>query len=452
MKVNDGDKPFVLSGIIYAGLFVLLGMSSSSYAVLTASTANTIQGTAPGFKTTSGANKLGFVVNGTFYSEHSGNIASGEDKTFSGYLSLSDFAVKSLATTDFTVVDDYLDGDNDGANSTTPFSVGTTSYSWQDASGAEIPQTAYSNMIGCGSGYSMPLTLTIKMSNVQVHSEYGDPRSSAATTLTKSYQINIDSYSGVCYVKPNSMVSYPETQWVGMNATGVFTAWNNMNNTSRHIDNGGGYSPDFVPNQGFKAGPTVSANAFPTTGFPGARFQLVMSGAQTDYSYTVPTNPGSGVVVDATGFVTLNSKPTGAVTVRATLKTDTSVFHDYTFNPTMVWAVPQTGTANWATSSTKCGGATNVLTRAELTNSPRNVSPQGWDYVANYYTRAIDGSIFGEWGRTDNISYPSSQWADSYYWTQDIYTTEYSGQFIVHSYSGPVYYAGNVSIYIACRG
>lgn len=439
MKVNHrdigGDKPFVLSGIIYAGLFVLLGMSSSSYAVLTARTANTIQGVAPSFKSTvdENANKLGFAVNGTFYSEHSENIASGTAKTFSGYLSLSDFAVKSLAATDFTVADDYLDGDNDGANSTVPFSVGTTSYSWQDASGAEIPQTNYDDVIGCGSDYSMPLILTIQTPDVQVHSEYGDPRSSAATILTKSYLINIDSYSGICFVKPRSLKSVPKSL------------------------NGGGYTTDFDPVNGFKASPTVSSANFPTTGFSGAEFQLVMSGAQTDYSYTVPTNPGSGVEVNENGFVTLNSKPTGAVTVRATLKTDTLVFYDYTFNPTTVWAVPQTGKDYWVTSLAKCGEATNVLTRAELTNSPMNVAPPSWVYVDNFYTRAIKGGVFGEWGNTGSNIYSGSNWPDTgsnpFYWTPEKHDGKDGIEFwfVVRPYDGLVSYSSS-SCFIACRG
>jgi hypothetical protein len=80
---------------------------------------------------------------------------------------------------------------------------------------------------------------------------------------------------------------------------------------------------------------------FPTTGFPGAKFQLVMAGAQTDYRYQIINNPGGGASIDENGMVKLTSKPMGTVTVKAILKRNPSVSYDYSFNPTSVWTIPQ---------------------------------------------------------------------------------------------------------------
>ncbi|KDN11200.1 MULTISPECIES: hypothetical protein [unclassified Gilliamella] len=56
----------------------------------------------------------------------------------------------------------------------------------------------------------MPLKLIIK-TNVSAHSAYGIPDKGEQITLAKTYQIAPK--SELCYVKPNSIIIYPEYQW-----------------------------------------------------------------------------------------------------------------------------------------------------------------------------------------------------------------------------------------------
>ena len=404
-------KNFKLSSLFLSLLSItsfstLLIVTNSANAALTAVTANTIHGTAPKFTATSGANKLGFVINGTNYSEQIGNITSATPKFLSGGLTFNDFTVATFLTTaDFNVATDYQDDDGDDAHPTTPFTIGTTTYSWEDGSNTPIPPADYNKMIGCGNGYTMPLRLTITTA-VQIRSEYGDPRDNTAS-LTKTYEI--DSSTGICYLKPNQMNVFPGESWAGYNTAGVFTGWN-TGTGYRHPTYGGGYSSDFVPGKGFIAG---AATKFPTTGFPGAQFDMVMSNASNLWTYTVES--GSNVTVSPTGQVLLTGKPggTGSVTIKATLKSDTSIFYEYTFNPTTVWlAFPSPYNDGHANAVTICGGLNNLPSRAELTNSPYSPPFGGVGFRDNSGTRAIGGGVLTEWGRIRSdagvSAYPSN--------------------------------------------
>ncbi|XKM14109.1 hypothetical protein RCS94_02790 [Orbaceae bacterium ac157xtp] len=244
-------------------------------------------------------------------------------------------------------------------------------------------------MIGCGSGLNLPLKLRIDLNGVQVHSKYGNPSASKSTTLTKTYQIG--TASGICFAKPGNL--------------DVHTSKNGR---------AGGYTEDFVPNKGFKANPTLSSSKFPTSGFPGAEFQLVMTGSQTDYTYEVNATPEGSVEVDTDGRVTLKSKPTGTVTVTAKLKRDPRITHDYSFSPTTLWGEfkynpnHSKGRYPYYEAGRACGGEDNLPTRKELTNAlPSTVSryshPGGSRYPGSVYdsvaTRAISGQFYPEWGR-----------------------------------------------------
>ncbi|MCO6557808.1 MAG: hypothetical protein J6577_11350, partial [Gilliamella sp.] len=251
--------------------------------------------------------------------------------------------------------------------------------------------------------------------------------------------------SQICYAKPNSTIVHPEYQWIGVDLKTDEYYFNRPEYANRHPLVGGGYTQDYVPNYGFKAQPIVSSNTFPTTGFPGAKFQLVMTGAQDDYHYQVINNPGGGVAIDQNGVVKLNSKPSGTVTVRVTLKRDNSVIHDYRFNPTSIWGVPKNFRGSFNAVQQRCGGLQNMMSRAQLTNSPR-YEGQGAELgedkltLSNSYTRAIGGSILGEWGWASKSSYPDSEWQElnpdhfiTRYWTIDIHD---HGTYIVHSHDG----------------
>ncbi|XKM14441.1 hypothetical protein RCS94_04510 [Orbaceae bacterium ac157xtp] len=408
-----------------------------SYGALSATSANTIKGRAPTVQNSS----LGFNVDGEDYSKAIGNIDPNVAKAFDAGLSLRHFTVMNLRNAD------YYDADGDVAHSTTPFTTGTKSIKWYKSDGTEISDL--NQLLGCGSNLGSVLTLKIKIQNIQAHSEHGDPRDSVPTTLEQSYKIA--GSQGICYVKPGSL------KWdFHVNPAGV-----------RSPTQGGGYTEDFVPNKGFKANPTVSNVKFPTTAFPRARFQLVMTGIQTDWNYSVITNPNSAVSVDANGWVTFNRKPTGAVTVRATSKSSSSTYFDYTFNPTSLWVVPR-GDVNYASAKAECGGESKMATREQLSNSPVSRIGQGGSFIfVNDYTRAIGKleigggeepmkeSIFSEWGSTaiiDGIpnAYPGSNWIGYSYWTREWYSP--SRVFLVDCRSGRVGHNGpdNRGYYAVC--
>ncbi|XKM13995.1 hypothetical protein RCS94_02205 [Orbaceae bacterium ac157xtp] len=417
-------------------------IAPSSYGALSAMSANTIQGNKPGFSGQSGAKKLGFKVGNISYSEANpvlggsntdkDKIEPGTPKVFERTLKLNEFVVQGLTVNDFTVANDYFDADGDEA-ATPAFTVDGVSHEWWSGN---VKITDESKMIGCGSGLSLPLTLKIKL-DAKAYSKYGDPRVSDASGLEQSYQITTT--PGICFAKPGSLTYYGGT-------------------ASRDPVQGGGYTADFDPANGFRANPTESRVKFPTTAFSGARFQLVMTGRQTDYTYNVITNPNSAAIVDTNGWVTINNKPTGAITVRVTSKPPLTTSFDYEFNPTSLWVVPKGTGVNYAQAKTICGDESKIPTRAQLTNSPQNTIAPGATIPYNYYTRAIgklyardsqgsltnnvlaNENIFGEWGHSVNhySVYPGSSWyrLTEFYWTREAWSNNY--QFVVNSGHGLV--------------
>ncbi|XKM14181.1 hypothetical protein RCS94_03165 [Orbaceae bacterium ac157xtp] len=380
----------------------------SSYGALSVTSTNVIQGKAPTFTGLSGENKLGFRVGNTSYNEGEGNIIGGVEKEFNAGLRLDEFVIKQLTKNDFTILTDYYDGDGDEADQTLPFTMGTVKYEWKDKNGVKI--TDLENTIGC-SGLTLPLTLKITLPDVQVHSKYGKPKSSEIFSLSKSYQIT--STSGICFAKPNQMVVSHGNTWYGfLWADG----WGWNRGWIERGDFGGGYSKDFDPVNGFKASATTK---FPMTAFSGAKFQLIMIGAQTDYNFNVIASPSNSVSVDNSGFVTFHSKPSGIVTINANLKSDTSVVHAYSFRPSL-WFEPQSGNADkYARLKNKCLGKGRLPSRINLTNTPQAVQGPDRSVSDNYFTRAIGPSVFAEWGYTTSGTYPGSQWAAGWYWTRE---------------------------------
>ncbi|XKM13092.1 hypothetical protein RCS94_08670 [Orbaceae bacterium ac157xtp] len=406
----------------------------SSYGALSATSANTIQGHKPGFSGQSGAKKLGFKVGNITYSEANpvlggsntdkDKIVPGTPKEFEKTLKLSEFRVQGLTVSDFSVATDYYDADGDDAHPSTPFSVvGGVSHKWFDGNGAEI--TDENKMVGC-SGLRQPLTLKINLV-AQSHSKYGDPRDSDSAGLEQRYQIKAPT-SGFCFAKPNS------SDWWDSNGSGN----RNRGNVTPHQYYGGGYNAEqFVPNYGFKAS---LSPAFPTTGFVGAEFTLMMIGNVNDYTFT--HNGGTSITLNTTtGKVTLNSKPGGAVTITATKN---GMPHYYTFNPAL-WVRPSgtsTGIYGWANG--QCGGVSKIPSRLQLTSAS----------FASYYTRAVGGGVFGEWGSATggtSGTYPGSQWysGNMVYWTRE---PNFTDRFVVHSTSGGVAWSApsSYSYCVAC--
>ncbi|XKM12544.1 hypothetical protein RCS94_05845 [Orbaceae bacterium ac157xtp] len=421
-------------------------ISTSSYGALSATSANTIKGNAPWFTGQSGAKKLGFVVDGISYSEandaydavrnpNKDKIISGIPKNFNSSLKLRDFTVTGLTANDFSPTADYYDADGDTGYTlaTDAFSMGSVTYDWYQGNTKldKSNSTVMNQTLGCGSGLSLPLTLKITLPSVKVKSRYGNPKESGETDLVQEYKIG--SESGICFAKPGSL------HWDG--------------SVTPNATSGGGYTSDFDPANGFKAS---ASPKFPTTGFPGAYFYLVMTSNATDYTFT--HNGGTAITVGTNGKVTLNSKPTGPVRIWATYNSNPPEVHTYTFDPTTIWVVPKKNLAtasapirysySYAEAKTECGDEPKIANRAQLSNSPKNILPSSGGIPGNYATRAIGGGIFGEWGHTS--TYSNSEWISSWYWTGDSVSSTY--RFIVNSNGGIVNYNSMNSgkDYVAC--
>ncbi|XKM12537.1 hypothetical protein RCS94_07800 [Orbaceae bacterium ac157xtp] len=421
-------------------------ISPLSYGALSATSANTIHGSRPGFTGQSGAKKLGFKIGNTTYSESAGNLstASGAINNFNAGLRLDEFEIMNLTASDFSPTADYADADGDLAHPTAAFSMSPRTFEWRDRTGALISTGDYNKTLGCGSNLNLPLTLKITLPDVKVRSRYGNPRESIETNLVQTYKIG--SETGICFVKPNSL------DWWSSNGT------KNSGNATPSPTKGGGYTSDFDPSNGFKVG---ASTKFPTTGFPKASFALIMVGNASDYTFS---SNDSAVTVNTYGTVSLNSKPSGAVTIKAIYNNDTRQVHYYTFNPTTVWVVPKRnpilshgGYPFYETVKVICGGESNIPTRADLTNSPESINYTG--IASNYYTRAVGGGVFGEWGETTggNINYIDSQWVSSGggiysspYWTREKDSSGY--QFVVDSQNGIVIRGSGNFNYGVCLG
>ncbi|XKM12904.1 hypothetical protein RCS94_07690 [Orbaceae bacterium ac157xtp] len=372
-------------------------IAPSSYGALSATSANTIKGNAPWFTGQSGAKKLGFKIgNGnTTYSESEGNLSSTPSviNYFDAGLTLNDFKVTNLTASDFSLTTDYYDADGDASYSTKAdtFSMGSVTYDWYENGKDpenDAPISVTGQTLGCGSGLSLPLTLKITLPNVKVKSRYGNPNESSEMNLVQMYKIG--SASGICFAKPNQMIACPGNTWAGTSGPILY-----MNNASYKDRNqyGGGYdSTQFDPVNGFKANLTTK---FPTTGFPKASFNLIMTSNASDYTFTSNAEPA--VTVDTTGKVTLNSKPSGPVTIKARFNGTLQV-HEYTFDPREVWVVPKSGgSRNYASAISACGVESKIPTRVHLTNSPYNMGSAGVSSIPNnIYTRAVGGGVVSE--------------------------------------------------------
>ncbi|OCL16349.1 hypothetical protein [Gilliamella sp. wkB171] len=424
--------------------FILLTIHPAQ--ALSTTTAKAIEGSAPEvINIDLAANKQGFTVNGVFYSEASNNIKGNEVKEFSGELSPENFIVKNFYYNSLDNTLNYADKDGDGIDTSKPFLLSLTSKQWYDGNGKLITDT--SKTMGCGSSYPMPLTLEIT-TQVKTYSKYGMPRESDYVPIVKRYQIAPK--SKICYAAPYSLVSFPDLEWRMFDANGtLLPGWRSSGSHQSHPLYGGGYNDDYIANKGFRADPIISSRKFPTTGFVGAQFQLVMTGAQSDYDFSLLQNPGNGASIDHLGNIRLNNKPTGPIQVRTTLRRKPTVVHDYIFDPTTVWVEPQkTFIGNWSEAKNQCGGSQYMLTRSELTNSPQSKvsGPLLWQYHDNTFTRAIGQGLLPEWGTINaDVSYPGSSWTGkTHYWTNEVDLPNYS-HFLV------VGHDGNVSIGIDSR-
>ena len=448
-----------------------LGVSQRSQAII-ANTINVIHGNKPEVvNIETAAKRQGFTINGVFYSANTNNLDDIQINQFDGNLKINDFIIKNYTINDLDMTTNYDDSDEDGINHRSPFSVEPTTYSWVDNNGVIIEGNDRARIIGCSSGFSMPLYLTIT-TKVKTYAEYGIPNESEYADITQKYKIMAE--PEICYAKPYQMVLFPNYVWgsvrpiqyqgrqecllygyrddqfiesINDDSMYLVNGWNFDNSRNRNSVCGGGYNAQvFDPINGFK----VSAVPhFPTTGFSGAKFQLVMTGNQNDFNYSFIENPNNSVTVDNQGFVTLINKPTGQVTIKVTFKHDNQIAEKlYSFNLTGIWANPRGSELyTYQQIINLCGGESKLPSRAEMSNSPN--APLSWTtmpYLWDAFTRDIGNGLLSEWGMTSKLTYPDSNWSSNLLWfySRDVYSdsagiaSEHENRFSIDAWIGQI--------------
>lgn len=389
---------------------------------------------------------LSFSYDGKhFYSE------LGNHSVLDNYLPIlkfNDFTTQALSD------DVYLDLDGDLKADINAITTQSMRLSWKDSTGKPIARNDMDKTLGCDE-FAGPYALTITANNIHIKSKYGNPSSNTVAILNKEYTINVG--PGVCGIKPTNLDWYDGQ-----------TFNKNSGNTTPTM-NGGGYTADFDPIHGFKYQPTLSAQTFPTIGYPDARFIYDMSGGATQYTWSIISNPGNAVTLDRTkGEVILISKPSGSIVIRASHIASGKDF-DYRFTINK-WIVPSGSDVSFREAAEYCRyyqkiklgidgppvtsdeiASTYLPERSIFTNSPQTSADENWDGNYNVGTRAIDGSLFAEWGNVaDNYAY--GQWSWSTYFTAGQWKPNYfytvavsSGSIIPNSFSHPTMSKQNVA-------
>ncbi|MCS3490667.1 Ig-like domain-containing protein [Enterobacter sp. SLBN-59] len=168
-------------------------------------------------------------------------------------------------------------------------------------------------------------------------------------------------------------------------------------------------SPEPVPESTTLAvnGATFAASShFPTTGFTGAKFQVLLSGSASNNSnYNWSADQG-WVSVDASGSVSFTGTATSGtktVTITATPKAGGAPL-TYTFTVSKWFTDNRGNSMNWGTADRHCSFRGGLPTVADLTSGQ--------------LVRGV-GSLWAEWGRPGG-AYPGSGLIDSYYWTSEV--------------------------------
>ncbi|SES76979.1 hypothetical protein [Thorsellia anophelis] len=158
-----------------------------------------------------------------------------------------------------------------------------------------------------------------------------------------------------------------------------------------------------------------TGDAFPTTGFVGATFQLVMDKPENNinYTFTVPESMQDYIAIDENGIVTFIKEfplRTGPVTLHAEPKDGRGIAFDYTFEIKEWFINKGLGqTSDWSEAITWC---TNPARGENYSLPPSAIVTNGSD------TRGIS-SLVNEWG--DISQYPlSPAWHTADGWAIDL--------------------------------
>ncbi|EEF4509068.1 hypothetical protein FWL67_19200 [Salmonella enterica] len=152
----------------------------------------------------------------------------------------------------------------------------------------------------------------------------------------------------------------------------------------------------------------ATSSGFPTTGFTGAKFQLLMNNVTTwnaDYNWS--TNQPGWTSVDASGNVMFTGAATTAtksVTITATPKGGISPARTFSFSVSAWFSATVAATYSYNATVTYCTGLGGQLpTRANLASSIASATSGSWMIV-----RTPGQGLIAEWGNISGTSYPSA--------------------------------------------
>ncbi|SCC69754.1 Ig-like domain-containing protein, partial [Kosakonia oryziphila] len=184
------------------------------------------------------------------------------------------------------------------------------------------------------------------------------------------------------------------------------------------------------------------SGGFPTTGFTGATFQVLLNGSATNNSsYTWSSNQ-TWVSVDNSGHVSFIGTPTSAtktVTITAT-PTASGTPYTYTFTVSK-WFVNNGGIAlNWNDANTYCSSRGGLGTALDLTNVTSGTGSRAGN----------SGALWSEWGALS--SYSGSGFISDYNWTSEFDSAGSGNNKMVRSDTGSIVYgAPTVPRSVVCR-
>lgn len=443
-----------------AGLILLSGFLLSTHpaqALLSATTVNTIKGTAPYLTFAGGTTKvtntdelLGIELsNGTSYTKLTNTSTASSpielpaaNQTFNDIKTLIPATLTSvnLSTLIGTPYNQWGDADGDGQEVGGVSATGTLSVSLKDVNNATVNLTE--TLSGCKSPYTLTLTSTVG----SLETQYGDPRITNFNASSATYYISPKTDTPhVCFAKPNLTNNY-------------------------------GTQPEWDGSEGFKVQSLSDPSKnFPRTGFNGAFFDISIVGgtAQSVISATGTTITQGGVTVTLTAqsanvvrvMLTGPSNATSGGTFTPstfTLKSSpTNEVYNFALSK---WFIAKSGNGGgYPAVQSYCSGLSGryrVPSISEYTNangSNWTEGLSGWE--DNTYARAIGngkqkaavegddskGGLFAEWGFTSNQYYTSSDFQSGYYWGAEAFSS--TRQHNVLSNYGNINYVNPSNIY-----
>ncbi|WP_392562103.1 hypothetical protein RHO12_01005 [Orbus sturtevantii] len=427
-----------------------------AYAVLSATTTELIHGRAPNILfdgTTPVALKDLLSIDYPLGSTITPVTTSFEVSTSDTFLDVIPKVIADSTPRNLADVAQYIDMDGDLPSGAGLTGTIAATWSYKNSNGATVLLTA-SDLSKNFSACNAPYELKIETSNIGSISAYGLPLENKFPDTTKVYKVTLPTNAAsVCYLQPNI------------------------------DDNYSGYKPSvWTPSHGFTPQSTNNlALNFPTTGFDGAWFNLIIAGIDAQsagsWSATVTGGPltatatatGSNVVrVNISGPNATTGVGAGKFSPARVKIADSGGHVSYEFEITK-WFITKPGNSNgYANAETFCQSLGNkpgdylIPTRADYTNNPHGnpiLYPpyNGGEVILNNdllngtYTRAIGEGIFSEWGDTTASYYTNSDWVNNVYWTSEAWSA--TRNYIVNSANGYIRADGTPALLhkIACR-